>query len=517
MTVTILGAGAPVAVQAEPGQTLLDILRAAHAAPDAPCGGNGTCGRCRVRVSGAVSAPEDAEQAAVRDGERLACRCRAVGECTVTLGRAGADVICTDGAGRAFPVTKRPGLGAAADIGTTTVVVYLYDLETGARLAHASAPSAQKMYGADVISRVSFCDSRPDGLELLAAAVREQLCALLDETLKKAGRGAGELASTCIAGNTVMLHILCGLDPHSIAVAPFTPKSLFGRTVPGGTIGLPDVPVLLCPCVAGYVGGDITAGLLASGAAADAGPCLFLDVGTNGEMALCRGGRIVTCATAAGPAFEGAEISCGIPARAGAIDRVWLADGRVQLSVLGGGAAAGVCGSGLLDALAVMLELGAVDETGRLLPPDETTAAARAHVSVSDGGVEFSLAPGVSVSAADVRALQLAKAAVAAGIETLLGQMGVAAEELTALYLAGGFGNYLRPESAARIGLFPACLVPRVVPCGNSAGAGAAAALCSDDARRALSAIAQRAEYLELSGRADFSEAYIDAMELPEA
>ena len=138
-------------------------------------------------------------------------------------------------------------------------------------------------------------------------------------------------------------------------------------------------------------------------------------------------------------------------------------------------------------------------------------------MSVSDGGVEFSLAPGVSVSAADVRALQLAKAAVAAGIETLLGQMGVAAEELTALYLAGGFGNYLRPESAARIGLFPACLVPRVVPCGNSAGAGAAAALCSDDARRALSAIAQRAEYLELSGRADFSEAYIDAMELPEA
>ncbi len=515
MTITILGAGAPVFVPAEPGQTILDILRGAGFVPDAPCGGRGTCGRCRVRISGAVSAPTDAEGAAVREGLRLACQCRAEGDCTVTLSSAGADEICTDGAGRAFPLTRRAGLGAAVDIGTTTVVLYLYDLETGARLALAGGPNAQKPYGADVISRVSWCDEHENGLNELAAAIRGQLRALLAQTLAEAGRAEAELAELCVAGNTVMLHLLCGLDPHSIAVAPFTPRSLFGEAIPGGTIGLPDVPVLLCPCVAGYVGGDITAGLLASGAAADAGPCLFLDVGTNGEMALCRGGRVVTCATAAGPAFEGAEISCGIPARAGAIDRVWLENGRVKISVLGGGEAAGVCGSGLLDALAVMLDLGAVDETGRLLPPDETPEAAREYV-FDDGGAHFRLAPGVSVSAADVRALQLAKAAVAAGIETLLARMDAAPEDLTALYLAGGFGNYLRPESAARIGLFPACLASRTVPCGNSAGAGASAALCSDAARAELADIAARAEYLELSGRADFSEAYIDAMEFPE-
>lgn len=516
MEVTVFSAGAPITLPARAGQTLLEVLRAHGLAPDAPCGGRGTCGGCRVRVTGAVSAPTEEERDAVRSGQRLACCCRVEGDCALTLPRAGAAAVCEEGASRAFPLSPRGGLGAAVDIGTTTVVLHLYDLATGARLATASGENAQRPYGADVISRISYCDETPGGLLTLARAVQGQLRALLAQALAAAGRGAGELAEACIAGNTVMEHLLCGIDPHPIAVAPFTPPRRFGEVLPGGALGLPDVPVLLCPCVAGYVGGDITAGLLASGAVEDAGPCLFLDVGTNGEMALCHAGRVVACATAAGPAFEGAEISCGCPARAGAIDRVWLEDGALRTRVIGGGAALGVCGSGLLDALAVMLTLGAVDETGRLLPPEEAPEAARPYLRGDAAGVRFFLAPGVAICAADVRALQLAKAAVAAGIETLLGYLGVRAQALTALYLAGGFGNYLRPESAARIGLFPACLAGRVVPCGNTAGAGAAAALCSREARAALSALAGRMEYLELSGRADFSVAYIEAMEFPE-
>ncbi len=513
--VTICGAGAPVTVTAQPGQTLLEVLHAAGFAPDAPCGGRGRCGNCRVQAAGALSAPAPGEAAALARGERLACQCRVLGACTVTLPSRGAAAICTAGAGRSFPLTPRGGLGAAVDIGTTTVVVYLYDLATGAQLAAASEMSAQRTYGADVISRISFCTEHTDGLDVLAGAIRSQICVLLARACDEAGQDMADVTRAAIAGNTVMLHLLCALPPQSIAVAPFTPVSLFGETRSGAPLGLPVESVYLAPCVAGYVGGDITAGLLSSGAAEDDAPSLFLDIGTNGEMALIHAGRIVSCATAAGPAFEGAELSCGMAARAGAVDAVALDGGAVRCSVIGGGAARGLCGSGLVDALAVMLALGAVDETGRLLPPDEAPPAAQPYLARGADGMRFVIAPDVWVSAADVRQLQLAKAAIAAGIETLLGAFSLRAGDVRQLYLAGGFGNYLRPASAARIGLFPAALADRIVPCGNSAGAGAAAALCSDAACEALSALAARTEYLELSGSAAFTEAYIDAMEFP--
>ncbi len=513
--VTILGAGAPRTVQAETDRTLLDVLREQGLAPDAPCGGRGTCGNCRVQVTGAVSEPTGAEAAAVARGERLACQCRVAGDCTVTL-RSREAAICTAGTGRAFSVTPRAGLGAAVDIGTTTVVLYLYDLATGAQIAAQSAMNAQRPYGADVISRISWCNEHPDGLETLTAAVRGQIVGLLCAACAEAGRGLGEVAHVSVAGNTVMQHLYAGLSPSTIAVAPFTPLSLFGEEMDGAPLGLPGARVYLAPCVAGYVGGDITAGLLSSGASCDDGPSLFLDVGTNGEMAIVHNGRIVSCATAAGPAFEGAEIACGMSARAGAVDSVSVKDGEVTYTVLGGGAPEGLCGSGLVDALAVMLQLGAVDETGRLLPPDEAPETALPYLGECADGVCFVLAPGVYVSAADVRKLQLAKAAVAAGIEALLQTLGLRVEELKRLYLAGGFGNYLRPESAARIGIYPAVLTERLIACGNSAGAGAAAALCSDTARAELAELAARAEYLELSGSQVFSDAYIEAMEFPE-
>ncbi|MGM9607307.1 MAG: ASKHA domain-containing protein [Oscillospiraceae bacterium] len=498
----VIGNGTQRTIETREGETILAALRRSGiAAPEAPCGGNGTCKKCTVTVDGR---------------EVLACRTPAAEDCTVVLPEQNAGaVIASTGRGTDFPLTPGEGLGAAVDIGTTTVVVHLYDLPSGALLGTRSGVNRQRAFGADVISRIQYAMSQPDGLEQLTRAIRGQLNGYLEELCACAGRSLDELSTVTVAANTVMEHIYAGLSPASIATAPFTPLSLFGEWQDGGGFGLPKhTRVCLAPAVAGYVGGDITAGILASGAYRAERPVLFLDVGTNGEMALGSAQTgFLCCATAAGPAFEGAAISQGMSACDGAISRVERTDGKVAVTVLGGGAARGVCGSGLVDALAVMLELGAVDETGRLLPPDEAPEEALPYLEEDgDGNVRFRLAGDVCITAADVRQLQLAKAAIAAGICTLLDEAGLEEDDVACLYLAGGFGNYIRRESAAAIGLLPASMEKRIVGVGNSAGEGAAAALLSAEARDILDGLRGRCKYLELSGHRAFNDFYIDCM-----
>lgn len=502
MVLTLLRNGMRQAVDAREGETILAALRRAGiTAPEAPCGGNGTCKKCTVTVDGQTV---------------LACRTPVTGDHTVVLPEQNAGaVIASAGRGTDFPLTPAPGLGAAVDIGTTTVVVHLYDLERGALLGTRSGVNRQRAFGADVISRIQYAMQEPGGLDALTRTIREQLNGYLEELCAQAGRGMDELSCVTVAANTVMEHIYAGLSPATIAAAPFTPLSLFGTWQDGGDFGLGgQTRVYLAPAVAGYVGGDITAGILASGAWRDERPVLFLDVGTNGEMALGSAQTgFVCCATAAGPAFEGAAISQGMSACDGAISRVELQSGTVAVTVLGGGAPRGVCGSGLVDALAVMLELGAVDETGRMLPPDEAPEKALPYLEEDgDGAVRFRLAGEVFVTAADVRQLQLAKAAIAAGIQTLLEEAGLEEDDVACLYLAGGFGNYIRRESAAAIGLLPASLRERIVGVGNSAGEGAAAVLRSARARELLDGLRSKCAYLELSGHKGFNDAYIDCM-----
>ena len=488
---------------AEGGESILSALRRAGlSAPDAPCGGNGTCGKCLVTVAGL--------------GQVLACRTAVTDGMAVTLPRpnCGAVVAC-EGTDAAFPLTPRPGLGLAADIGTTTVVAHLYDLTTGQRLGTRSGMNRQRPYGADVISRMGYTMGRPDRLAQLTCAIRGQLSDYLTDLCADAGRSVHEITAVTIAANTVMQHLYAGLDPASIAVAPFTPASLFGDERSGADVGLPDgSTVYLTPAVAGYVGGDITAGLVACGAYRARQPVLFLDIGTNGEMALgSAGDGFACCATAAGPAFEGAAITQGMAACDGAVSAVEWDGSRLTLTVLGGGTAVGICGSGLVDALAVMLDMGAVDETGRLLPPDEAPDAAVPYLTEDEEGrVSFRLTDTVAITEADVRRLQLAKAAIAAGIRTLLDEAGLGEDDVSKLYLAGGFGNYIRKESAAAIGLLPASMTGRIVPVGNAAGQGAAALLLSRTARQALDGLTERCRYLELSGHQKFNQFYIDCM-----
>ncbi|MCL2408648.1 MAG: ASKHA domain-containing protein [Oscillospiraceae bacterium] len=493
-----------------PGETLLKQITDAGEFLDAPCGGKGRCGKCLVHIGSP-------------DGQAvLACQTRVDGDLDVHLPDKMVMTIADSGiieSGK-LKIENERGLarrlGVAVDIGTTSVVAHLTDLETCARIATASGVNAQRQYGADVISRIQYCAEH--GHEALTAAVQDQLASLIQETLSAAGAKSDSVEYISIAANTIMQHLAAGYSPVGMGTAPFTTVSLFGEDLPAWT-GLPVAPgakIYYAPAISAYVGGDITAGMLAAGLEDTQGPVVFIDVGTNGEIALKHDDTYYCCATAAGPAFEGAEITMGMAAIPGAIDHVkW--DNGLKVSVIGDASARGLCGSGLLDALATLLETGAVDETGRMLDADEIEHGISAHIATGhDGKNVFRLTENVIMSAADVRKLQLAKSAIAAGIQVLLLHSGVAEADIEAFILAGGFGSFMDQNSAARIGLFPEAFLPLTKTMGNTAGEGAAIALCSAAARQTLSRIRERCEYIELSTSQAFNDQFVEQMMFPE-
>jgi len=397
-------------------------------------------------------------------------------------------------------------LGVAIDIGTTTVALHLTDLKTDTRLATISCVNAQVPYGADVTSRIKYC--KINGHDKLTGLIREQISSMIKEACLQAGVKSENVNYISIAANTIMQHLVAGYSPVNMGVAPFTPISLFGEELPVWD-GLPVINNILVyypPAISAYVGGDITAGLLAAGFEDNPGPAIFLDIGTNGEIVLKHKGTYYCCATAAGPAFEGAEITMGMIAEAGAIDHVKWYD-KIVFSVLGGGKPRGLCGSGLLDTLAILLETGAVDGTGRL--DREKYWLTRID---EDDLSEESDKEGVFISAGDIRKLQLAKAAIAAGIDVLLHFAGVPIEDVNHIALGGGFGNHMDLDNAARIGLFPKSLLPVADTYGNTAGEGAAIVLCSKEERERLLKIRAQCEYVELSSMSFFNDKFIEQM-----
>ena len=477
-------------------ENLLEALRRGGIRLSAPCGGGGKCGKCRVELEW--------------NGKRenvLACQCRVEGDCTVHVPLLAGGSICTQGAESSLPFTPgRTGLGAAVDIGTTTVAVRLYDLADGSLLGTDSAWNAQAAFGADVISRCQYVMEQEDGLALLRERIRDQVFSLAGGLIRAAGRGEKLLMELYLAGNTVMEHIFMDLSPAGLAVAPFRAESLFTGGEPQWVRG---VKAWAAPCAASYVGGDIMAGLLSTGLWQKEGVSLFLDVGTNGEMALGGKDGFVCCAVASGPAFEGAGICCGMASTPGAVADIRWSDDGPALTVIGGEEAKGLCGSGLIKLLALLLEKGLVDETGWLLPPEEAPPGYEKWLSEDENGNGcFHLSPSVFLSAADVRQLQLAKAAVAAGIQVLLEEAGLTAGEIDRVYLAGGFGAHLDPEAAAAIGMLPEELAGKTLVVGNSALAGAAMALLDRESREAIDEIQRKCKYIELSGDGRFNRAF---------
>jgi len=418
--------------------------------------------------------------------------------------------------------TSKKMLGMAFDIGTTTVVGYLLDLYSGKVLGVASTLNPQTRFGADVISRVNFAGQDEDGLNKLQKTVIEAINRLIGEAAEEVGVSRSDIYGISIAANTCMHHLFLGITPENIAVAPYVPAT--GEPVVAAAAELcleinPAGRVFVLPNIAGFVGADTTAVLLAAELEQSEDIKLIIDIGTNGEIALGSKAGIAACSAAAGPAFEGAQISSGMRGADGAIDHVYFAE-RLEYSVIGGGAPLGICGSALLDTVAGLVELGIIDKRGRILTADKLTNSAAKrfadHIVEHEGQPAFLLAPAgktghgrpIMCTQSDIRELQLAKGAMAAGVKVLMEKLGIHTGDIREVLLAGAFGNYLNPHSACVIGLIPMELEEKIRMIGNAAGTGARLALLSSDEYRRAGDIAGAVEFVELGSYPKFNRIF---------
>jgi len=410
---------------------------------------------------------------------------------------------------------------AAFDVGTTTVVVTLLDLESGQPLAVRSMLNRQQPFGGDVISRISATMLDPNALGELRERVHSTLAELADEACEEGGVAPEEVYEISVCGNVTMMQLALGIDPEPLSMAPFVVAAHElppARASDFGPRFHPRAPAFVFPSMGAYVGGDIVAGMLATGLARDRRLRLFIDVGTNSEIALGSNERVLATAAPAGPAFEAAQIRCGMRAAEGAIEGVTIEDGELELEVIGDVEPAGICGSGLVDCVAELVRAGVLDHSGRFVAEEalgELPAALGSRLTRVGEERVFMLADDVFLSQRDVRELQFAKASIATGWNILMGQMGVEPGEIQQVLLGGSFGAYLSPASAVRIGLVPPLALPRIVSAGNVAGEGAKIAALSQRERAEARSIVREVEYVELSGRADFNDMFVDQLAFP--
>lgn len=472
--------------QAEKGENLLKVIQRSGVDFYAPCGGNGTCGKCRVNIlnEGVVTSclypvQKDIEVVLPDDREMKVLSSQYDFSKEIELNP-----------GNAASLSDTP-VGVAVDIGTTTMVFYFTDLKTGGITDIRSNVNPQVKYGADVISRINYSAETEGGVEELQKLLTDNINFVVDRFCKKQGYKTSDIVRLSIVGNTVMLHTLLGINALPIAHAPFTPVFTDTKILGPDELGIDinkEAKIILAPSLSGYVGGDIIAGLASVNNDFFKKQFLFVDIGTNGEIVLVTKEKILACATAAGPAFEGANISCGMSAVRGAVSS--FKDGKPK--TIGDAGATGVCGSGLIDIVAFMLNEG-------ILSPD--------------GNIEEDFRiPGIKndirITQQDIREVQLAKSTIAAGINRLLATAGISVGDLDNILLAGGFGNYIDIKSAIRIGLLPDVDPGKYIQMGNTAGNGAALALRSDDFIPEMENLKKRIEYIELSTDPDFSMEY---------
>lgn len=495
--VTILPQAETVLVRE--GSNLQEVLRGLGLAPDAPCGGQGTCGKCRITVNGATA---------------LSCQTTVAEALTVTLpNHMGGEQILTAGISTQTVLCPiHPGdYHLAYDIGTTTVVCYLLDGKSGRELAVASMGNPQGSYGADVISRIQH--ALRGKLEELTQSIRTGMCRLAQEVCGKIGADPEQIGTVSVVGNPCMQQLFLGISPENLAAVPFAPV-LTKSVIVAAKDHLPvcsNAKLLTPPDISGYVGADTVACLLATNQASLESVTLLVDIGTNGEMVLGNSKKMVACSTAAGPALEGAKIRFGMRGKEGAIDKVWLEDGCVCCGVIGQVPAVGICGSGLIDAVAVMLEIGAINDRGRIQSPD-TAPNMASHLADVDGQRVFYLTDNIYLTQQDIREVQLAKGAIAAGIEMMTGHLGISTMDIASVELAGAFGSAIRAESAAKIGLIPTELLTKVTAVGNAAGSGAKLLACNAAELERADALAAKIEHLELASSPDFQEIFVENM-----
>ena len=468
-------------LSAAAGTNLLDVLKENGIYPDAPCGGNGTCGKCTMLVNGT---------------EVLACRAVVDRDMTVVLPQAEIRFLqerfCTEQG--VDPLQQGPLL--AFDIGTTSVVCVLLDGKTGRELAQSSMLNPQVAYGADVITRIQ--QAVRGKLAFLMQLIRHAMTDLTQKVCDDAGISPQKIGVVSVVGNPAMQQLFLGICPENLSEIPFVAALTEAKTVSCKEI-LPicsEAQLLIVPDIAGFIGADTVGCLLATKLYEDDALTLLVDIGTNGEMVLGNRDGMIACATAAGPALEGANIQFGMRAAEGAIDHVWTEDGKILCSVIGDGAAKGICGSGLVDAVAVGLKLGLINKRGRILTDD--------HI--------LPLTERIYLTQEDIRQVQLAKGAIYAGIALLAKQLGVEIEEIQKVQLAGAFGSFLNPENACRIGLLPEALLQKIEAVGNAALSGAKMLACNKKLLPFTRNLVERTGFLELASLPSFPRIFAKAM-----
>ena len=601
-------------IELDAGKSLLDAInKAGIEGFDAPCGGKGTCGKCRVQIHSNAPEPDSLELKSltseqVESGIRLACRVFPEADTELSIASSGKKALIQSSFlgelsqevlgdrsvySRSFIELSEPSIedqrsdlkrlnesfalqageivsnmpvrllrelpgilrdndfsltvslfngapisvsggntagdyyAVAVDIGTTTVVSYLLSLAGGNRgeiIDHVSGLNSQKGYGGDVVSRIEYCMQAPGNLEELQCRITSQISGMVKELAFKNKIDISRIGLLTIAGNTTMTHLFEGLDPKGIAAAPFIPVDTSLHLAPAADFGLelhPGCGCAVLPGIASYVGADITAGIAATGMYESDELCLLIDIGTNGEIVLGDKSGMTACSTAAGPALEGANISCGMGGIPGAINSLSaeeLGDREVfSFSVIDEIDPVGICGSGIVDAVALFVGAGLIDETGRILEREELTANG-VHtgwvncVVKDENGISIRITKDIYITQKDIREVQMAKAAIAAGVKTLLSETGRAAGDIKKLFIAGGFGAAMNKSSAAAVGLFPAELEDVVEIAGNTAGKGAILSALSGKVMRDMEKIADDVVYIELSTSALFQQEYMMSM-----
>lgn len=471
MEIKVIANGVTTPVPCDKGENLLSVLQRNGFAISAPCGGNGKCGKCKVTL---------VENGNARDV--LACHTKVVSPCSVLLSLQTGSGLVTDGEEIA---AGEEGYGLAVDIGTTTLALYFVELSTGRTVKTASCLNPQQAFGADVISRIVSASEH--GAAVLCDAVRKAIINEAQTFLRE--YSLPRLNKTTITGNTVMLHLFAGKDVSSFGYAPYTPLFLDTQTLTDDPICAILGRVTLLPSVSSFVGADVVCGALVTELSEKT--ALFVDLGTNGEIMLSHNGKLYSTSVAAGPAFEGADIECGKGGVSGAICKV----SEEGFSTVDGAAANGICGSGLIDAVAMLLRLGVIDETGAF-----------------DSGDRYDITASVYLTQKDVRKFQLAKSAVRSGMEILLKRANLTSADVDALYVAGGMGYYIDKENGTQVGLFPPALKQKLQAVGNTAGLGAKRCLLSPAALRRAEEIAASAMTIDLSKDPDFTDAFAENM-----
>ncbi len=474
------------------GTNLLDALRRFGYTIEAPCGGKGVCNKCKVE--------QCTEQVPVWI---YACKTQVKAPITIRLQNAEKGQVMSDYHIEPVVQPRAPIPGKVAfgmDIGTTTIVVQCLSMDRHELLDEERYYNPQRPYGADVISRIQY--EHETGSKVLTTLVRKKLRESVLRILDRQGKDETDVVEIVIAGNTVMLYLLEGRDAFDLSVYPFYVEDPSRRTKDGSLLDLAeDIKITLMPVISAYVGGDIVSGFYASDYLKLSGNVLFLDVGTNGEIALISGGRVVAASTAAGPAVEGANISCGVASIDGAVSELDFQDGKWSYLTIADKAPIGLNGSALIDLMDICRKEGWVDETGYMVAGDS--------VRVSLDGTEFQF------TNADVRQLQLAKAAVAAGVRALMEEVGINVDELDRVYMAGGFGSHMDVSRAIGIGLLPQIPVEHVFVLGNASLGGTIRFLMEENAEKEIDELARDCDYIELSMHPRFNELYIEEMFFP--